>query len=147
MRRKFNLIGDKGRPLYLSFRASVRHKARRTRTDRFETIPGHYEQFAHAVKTYLTTKGALQQSKNYAGDHGLVLYYRPEDLEPVNISLEERRAFYREQIVKWRDRLIASGLSVDEMAVLCEEMMLEWADQMKKYERGAYVPPPLELAL
>lgn len=93
---------------------------------------------------FKTERNARRHATHYYGNTkyarpvpGLVLHFRPEDLEPLDMERDERARFYKDQIDKWRDRLLANGLSLMELQKLCEDEMLKWGELMKKYESEA----------
>lgn len=142
---KIRIFGhDGGAPLLIA--------AKQVLSAGLKPVEGAFELYSRqgGVKLYQSMKSAIDHnlpvprySRTYVNQARLnisdnapplTMYFRPEDLEPANIEHDERIAFLLAQVKKWADRLLESGLSIHEAAVLCEDMMTWWGERMKQYE-------------
>lgn len=98
------------------------YKSVRSAIDYNSDVPKHHRTYVSQERLDLS-----------AANPPLVLYFRPEDLEPANVTADERIAFLKAQVDKWLGRLLESGLSDDELAVYFEDQFLAWGEKMKQH--------------
>jgi hypothetical protein len=118
---------------------------------KFKVIDQNYDALGPHLTMYKTLKNARIEARGgifaiswsrASGNPeptqtGIILHFRPEDLEPVDMAPDDRVQFYKDQIEKWRRRLFESGLSNAELQVICEDQMLAWGNELKQYESEA----------
>lgn len=140
-KRSVRIIGfPEDKPIYVAFAPTMQIAKHRH-------VKGSYEAFgASGLSLYKSAETAQRFNHSHrhvvrGNDHpdrvnALVTILRPDELEPVNVTPDERVEFYKEQIGKWTDRLFTSGLSHDELAVVAEEFMLALGNRMKAALQG-----------
>lgn len=109
----------------------------------YETEEGGTPHFVAHTKLYKSVNAALNncgfrshmtREQRAIALAPLIVIFDPDNLEPVNLPATERADWYHHQIVKWRDKLFASGDIPDEkIEALCEALILDFEVLLRKY--------------
>jgi len=145
--RRFTVRG-KGEQIYVAFDRVANRIHKKKGGTSFELVDDEdgnelYETgWGGAIKTYKSVRTAVENSgmrwamskeERTRAPVPLVTIFRPDDLEPANVPATERVQWMKAQIIKWRDRLFASGLTDEEMEIICESLILDFEICLRRY--------------